>query len=85
MAPQTDNLLAFNPPMPKEGVKTTPFLRFVVNYLLSCADTTDIFYVSVPKHQRHFLTYYTPLYPGQVSFVRSWKVSDNTDKPLPVV
>jgi len=52
-----------------------------MNYFLSCADTTNIFCVSVPKHQRHFLTYYTPLYPWQVRFVRSWNISDNTDKP----
>jgi len=30
---------------------------------LSCADITDFFCVSVPKHKRDFLTYYTPLYP----------------------
>jgi len=52
-----------------------------MNYFLSYADTTDIFCVSVPKHQRHFLTYYTTLYPWQVRFVRSWNISDNTDKP----
>jgi len=49
---------------------------------LSCADTTDVFCVSVPKDQTHFLTWYgTPLYPWQVRFVRSWNISDNTDKP----
>jgi len=28
--------------------------HILVNYFLSCADTTDIFCVSVPKHQSHF-------------------------------
>jgi len=70
-----------NPPMPKEGVKTTPSGGLLWIIFLSYADTTDIFFVSVPKHQRYFLTYYTPLYPGQVRFVRSWNISDNTDKP----
>jgi len=32
-------------------------LQFLYNYFLSCADATNIFCVSVPKHQRHFLTY----------------------------
>ena len=50
------------------GGQNDPLLRFLMNYFLSYADTTDIFLVSVPKHQRFFLTYYTPIYPftGQV-------------------
>jgi len=52
-----------------------------MNYFLSYADTTDVIWVSVPKHQRHFLTYYTLLYHRQVRFIRSWNISDNTNKP----
>jgi len=51
-----------NAPMPKEGVKTTPSCGLLRIIFLSYADTTDICCVSVPKHQGHFLTYYTPLY-----------------------
>ena len=32
-----------NPPMPKEGGQNDSLLRFVMNYFLSYADTTDIF------------------------------------------
>ena len=76
-----------NPPMPKEGVRTTPSCGLLWIIFLSCAHTTDNFCVSVPKHQRHFLTYYTPLYPRQVRFVRlgSWNISDNTDESTGVV
>ena len=65
---------------PRRGSKRPP-PAVCYELFLSYADTTDIFCVSVPKHQRHFLTYYTPLYPWQVRFVMSWNISDNTDKP----
>jgi len=65
---------------PRMGSKRPPPVVYH-EFFLSYADTTDIFCVSVPKHQRHFLTYGVPLYPWQVRFVSSWNISDNTDKP----
>jgi len=52
--------------------KNDPLMRFVMNYFLFGADTTNIFCVSVSKQQWHFLR-----------FFRSWNISDNTDKLAP--
>jgi len=60
-----------NLPIPKDGVKTTPFCGFFKIIFWSCADTINIFYVSVQRHQRHFLTYYTQPYSRQIRFFRS--------------
>ena len=40
--------MTVNPPMPKEGVKSTPSCAFLWIIFLSRDDTTDIFCVSVP-------------------------------------
>ena len=66
--------------MPKEGVKTTPFCGLL--WIIFCTVLIPpISFAYLFLSIKGIFWHYTPLYPWQVKFVRSWNISDSTDKP----